>query len=179
MELQKLKMKPLSDHDIYEKLHGKTNIVMYNELQNYKDIDELLTNDSAVILYENKPKVGHWVCLIKFMNDGIPTIEFFDSYGIFPDEEKKFISKRFLKESQQAYNKIAELLMNASDRYEIQFNNYKLQKWCKNVNTCGHHVISRIKMKDLNIDDYSKFLKRYKVDGLSPDDVVTIISEFL
>ena len=40
------------------------------------------------------PKSGHWVALIRGANKkrNRPTMEFFDSYGMFPDDEKAYIS---------------------------------------------------------------------------------------
>ena len=108
-------MIPLSDRDIMDKLQGRTNIFMYSDLGGIEDVDDLLKDDSCVILYENKPRNGHWVCLVRYKDKG--TIEFFDSYGLFPDKQKDHMNKRFLRDTQQTYNKIAELLWNARDRY--------------------------------------------------------------
>ena len=179
--LVKLKSLPLSDLDINEKLNGRTKIFMYRDLKHINDIEQLFnnSNDSVVILYEKKPKIGHWVCMIRYVKKGKPTIEFFDSYGIFPDDQKKHISKEFLKTSEQDFNKIAELLYKASDRYAIEFNDHKLQKWAPGIATCGPHVVSRIMMKDLPLEKCNAFLNSFKDKGLSPDDVVTVIAHYL
>ena len=68
--------------------------------------------------------------------------------------------------------------MEASNRYNIQFNDYKLQKKSSDIETCGRHVISRLILKNLDIDEYHKFLRSFKSYGLKPDDVVRIISLF-
>ena len=177
--LKELESIPLSDSDIYNKLRGKTNIVLYRDLNKIKDIDQLLKNDSAVILYEKSPKNGHWICLIRYMNHGKPTIEFFDSYGMFPESQKKFINNTFLKDSQQAFNKIADLLYKAMDRYVVEYNDHKLQKWSPEIATCGPHVVARILMKDKPLAEYNKFLNSFKDKGLTPDDVVTVIANNL
>jgi hypothetical protein len=83
MDNDSLKRIPLSDADILNRLRGRTNIVMYRDLYRYRNIEELLINDSAVILYEKQPKNGHWVCRIRYLFNGEPTIEFFDSYPEF------------------------------------------------------------------------------------------------
>ena len=67
-------------------------------------------------------------------------------------------------------------MLEASNRYRIEFNDYKLQKKSSDIATCGRHVISRILLKDLNIDEYNKFLKSFKKEGYNSDDVVSIIS---
>ena len=52
-------MIPLSDRDIMDRLQGRTNIFMYSDLGGMEDVDDLLKDDSCVILYENKPRNGH------------------------------------------------------------------------------------------------------------------------
>ena len=177
--MNSLKSIPLSDRDIYSKLQGRTNIIMYNQLNNVNDIEGILVDDSAVILYEKRPKNGHWVCIIRYLKKGVPTIEFFDSYGIFPDDEKRYIDKDFLSSSRQTKNRLDELLLKASKRYRIEYNNYRLQKKSSDIATCGRHVVSRILLKNLNIDEYNKLMNSFKQYGLSPDDVATIISEYV
>ena len=65
--LDELKEMPMSVLDIYNSLKGRTNLVEYRNLRKVKDIDELLKDDSAVILYEKARKNGHWVCLIRYL----------------------------------------------------------------------------------------------------------------
>ena len=175
MDLDELKRIPLSDIDIYNRLKGRTNIVLYRDLVRYNKIDDLLVDNSAVILYERQPRNGHWVCIIRYHRNNKPTIEFFDSYGIFPDEEKKFIGKLFLNKSGQQKNKIAQLLYEASYRYVIEYNDYRLQVRRGSIATCGRHVISRILLKDLNIDEYNQFMRSFF--GYTPDDIATVISQ--
>ena len=166
----------LSDREIYNRLRGRTNVLLYSQLRNVTDIEQILRNDSAVILYETSPRVGHWVCLIRNIMNGRPSIEFFDSYGLFPDMQKKYINREFLDGSSQSHNKIAELLYRARDRYDIHYNNHRLQKRKKGVSTCGRHVIARILLKDMDTDTYNRFLRSFGVDT---DEVVTIISDLI
>jgi len=174
--LSQLESIPLSDGDIIRKLRGKTKLLLYHELADVSDIDDILVNGSAVILYERKPKNGHWVCIVRYMNNNRPTIEFFDSYGMFPDDEKKHIDDEFLALLGQKFNKIADLLLKASGRYRIEFNDSKLQKWSPKINTCGRHVISRIILKTLTNKEYNRFMRSFNIP---PDDVATIICEVI
>ena len=177
MDLDAIKRTPLSDIDIFRKLNGRINVIMYSDLNKVNNIEDVMVDDSVVILYEKRRKNGHWVCLVRYLKKGVPTIEFFDSYGIFPDDEKKKIRDDFLVSSGQKYNKLAELLLRASDRYRIEFNNYKLQKISPDIATCGRHVIARIMNKHLDIDQFNKFMRSFK--GLTPDDVASILSIFV
>ena len=84
-DLETLKRTPLGDNDISNYLDGKTKIVKYNEIPNYKNILELLSPfNNVVILLETQQDFGHWICIKRIGN----MISFFDSYGDFPDQQK-------------------------------------------------------------------------------------------
>jgi len=157
-EIDKLKRKALSDDEIFKALSGHTRIFLYKDIADAKSIDDLFgPYDSVVLLYEKEPKVGHWVGLLR--NNGV--IEFFDSYGIFPDGEKRYINNRFLKYSGQSFNKLASLLYDAWKKYRVEYNNYHLQVMKNGVSTCGRHVISRIWNKHMNIYEYNEFINSF------------------
>ena len=92
MEILKLVSKALSDEDIQRILGGDAKIIKYAELGVLYDIDQLLTNDKdyCIILYEGSPYRGHWTALLKY--NGL--YEHFDSYGVKPDTELKWISAK-------------------------------------------------------------------------------------
>ena len=51
---------PLSGSDIKKRLHGKTRVLLYEELVKYKGIDELLDLcGNCSILMRIKPQFGH------------------------------------------------------------------------------------------------------------------------
>jgi hypothetical protein len=175
IKLKRLKQKSLSDDEIFNALKGHTRIFLYRDIINAYDIDDLFgPYDSVVLLYEKEPQVGHWVALLR-NND---VIEFFDSYGMFPESEKDYIDQNFIKMSGQRQNKLAQLLHDAwYIGYRVEYNNYDLQVMKDGVSTCGRHVISRIWNKHLNIDEYNKFINSFRNEGLNPDDVVSIITK--
>ena len=72
----------LSNEDLHKK------VVKYSDLENYKEIYQLLPEweDYKIILLEQKPRMGHWVCLTKRNNVFI----FFDTYGYNPFSKFKF-----------------------------------------------------------------------------------------
>ena len=157
---------PISNIDILRKLKGKTNIVYYEDLHKYSEINQLFKNNSCVLLYKIQPTFGHWTALIK-NNFGI---EFFDPYGSLPDETKTVIDKYFLKQTNQYENYLCDLLYKESFTTPIEFNHYKFQHKGKNINTCGKHVICRIIHKDLSLEQYNQFIKSM---GINPDEYVT------
>ena len=64
VDYEKLKRTPLGDHEISSYLNGRTQVIKYNEIPKYKNIEEFLgPYGNAVILLETKRDFGHWICL--------------------------------------------------------------------------------------------------------------------
>jgi hypothetical protein len=148
-ELKSKERKGISDHQILEMID--TNILSYSDLEHYNNVDEILKNNSCIILYENTTPDGngHWVCVIK--RNGI--IHYFDPYGrvVDTDQYLRGRSKELLR-----------ILMNSP--YDVYYNRYNFQK--KGAKTCGRHVITRILLKDYSIDEYKKIMSRVDRDAL-------------
>ena len=156
-KLVELTRKPLSDTDILKRLHGKTKVLVYSDFQEYDDLDSLLAPyGNVVFLLKMMPNYGHWMCIKKNRK----RISFFDSYGDFPDVQKKFVRKKFLEESEQKYNKLCELLWKASDKYTIEFSEYKYQKKAANISTCGQWCCLFIE-SGLLTDDFKTYIDSF------------------
>lgn len=170
--LKYVKKKPLSSEDILTICENGANLLTYPELTKYKTLDEALGRKRALILlYETEQNYGHWVCVFKLNSN---TIEHFDPYGLKPDKELKFVPANYRKVSGQDYPHLTALLYNSG--YEITYNEYKLQKMKKDTNTCGRWVAMRIAMRMLPLEE---FVKLFKLKGLTPDDVVTLLTAFI
>lgn len=155
----------LSNKDISKMLDGKCNIIVYPALHKYKNLDEILVPyGSCVILYENKKQYGHWCCVNKLDQHNV---EFFDSYGMMPDDEIKFIPEHFRKISNQDYTHLTALLLQSS--YQIHYNDYKLQKHKNDVKTCGRWCVTRCLNKHLTTDEFGQLF-----EGKDGDRIVTI-----
>ena len=91
MDVLRLVNKALSDADI-QRILGGVKIIKYSELGHLYDVDQLLTQDKdyCIILYEDAPNRGHWTALLKY--GGL--YEHFDSYGVKPDTELKWIGAK-------------------------------------------------------------------------------------
>lgn len=155
---------PLSTTDILKKVD--TPIMSYDQFQNINDIETAFNGkDSLILLYETQPNFGHWTCLIK--RGG--TIEHFDSYGFFPDDEQNFAPEEF---RDQYYNERPHLidLLHKSGK-KIRYNHHRLQG--HGTNTCGRWCIMRIRLRGLDEDEFEKL---FKIDSLSPDELVTLAS---
>ena len=165
----------LNGEDIYNALGGNCKILSYKKLSEYKNIDNLLSNGPVIILYETTKNYGHW-CSI-WMNKK-KSIEFFDPYGIIPDLELKYSSKVFRKQNGTDFPHLTALFIICT--YNIEYNNYKLQKMDKNISTCGRWNINRILNKNKSVDEYAKYIldlcKKYK---LKKDDLIVKLTENL
>ncbi len=156
---------PLSNYDIKNLLDNNIKIVLYSELNKYANIDELLYPFNAfILLIETRPRYGHWVSVIK-INDS--DIEFFNSYGGYPDYTLNKMSDNF---------PYLSMLLYKCD-YNLFYNEFAFQKHDSDVKTCGRHSVCRVMYKNLDIYEYKQILdklcNKYKCDY---DTIVTIIT---
>jgi hypothetical protein len=161
----KLQSQPLNGEQMLQLVDNKANLIIVNDLIKYNHIDAVLGEYGAVILlYENEKYKGHWVCLFK-INDS--TLMFFDPYGLKPDEQLQFSD----------YSKPYLSMLLKDSGYRVKYNNKDLQKFCKQVSTCGKFVSLRLIFRDLpNRKFISLFLdnKHY-----TPDFWVSALTAFL
>ena len=157
-ELERLANSPMSNIDIIKRLGGRTKILMYDEFNKYNDLEDVLRPwDNVVFLLRTEEDFGHWMCIKRAFD----RISFFDSYGDFPDVQKKYVKTKFLEKSNQKYNKLCELLYNASFKYVIEFSQYKLQKKSEDISTCGQWCCLFIE-SGLLVDDFKTYIDSFK-----------------
>ena len=166
--IKQLESRPLSSNEISNALGGECKIIRYTKISQYKDIDSFLgPNGCAVILFETGKDFGHWICLFKYPDN--KTIEFFDPYGYKPEDEKEFMPREY----HGAYNYISRMLYNSP--YEVEYNDYPFQQDKEGINTCGRWTISRLLLRDIDINRFIKLFKKSK--GINPDILVTLFTE--
>lgn len=142
---------PLGDDDMRRYLPGAL-IIKYSKLMNYETIDQLLPGNInfCILLYEDSPNKGHWVCILKYSG----CIEFFDSYGGKPDAPLNWNSKNINQQlNQKPY--LTELLINSP--YKTIYNPIEYQNEKDDINTCGRHCVFRI----INLIQNKRNLKNY------------------
>ena len=163
---------PLSSEDIERMLDGKTRILSYKQLMKKNNINEVLKPfDSCVILYETKDNFGHWVCLLKRGD----TVEWFDSYGFKPDDERKFIPEAY-KKMHYPEKYLVKLLLDSG--YKIRYSEFKLQDGNdESVATCGRFVVLRILFKGLDEYQFNDLMKSR--GGLNSDLKATVATMLL
>jgi hypothetical protein len=131
-------------------------------------LNDIFKNSNYVVInYLSEPHYGHWVCLYKNGN----TINFFDSYGGYPDEQLKYIPDNFKLISNQEYPHLLKLLYKSKD-YDVEYNYKKLQG--NGTTTCGRWVGLYLAVCDLmSIDAFGKLMESLsKKMNLSKDELV-------
>lgn len=169
--LEELKDEPFNGESIDKILEGKTKIIAYEDLAKFKNIDDLFgTFSSVCILFPIAETFGHWTCIIKHgkYDEHKTWIEFFDSYGFYPDKQWDYINPLYQKP-----HYLSRLLANS--KYPVDYNNIKLQ--ADDVVTCARHVVYRISMKNLPLERYQRMLMNFK--KLSPDEIVCMMTNFM
>lgn len=163
----------LSNHDILNLLSNKCNIILYPDLYKYNSINEILEPyDSCIILYEAKPKYGHWCAINKINNNDI---EFFNPYGGLVDNSLNYIPNSFRKKTNQLYPYLTKLMYNSP--YNLFYNEFKFQKKGYDIKTCGRHCVIRTLLKKLDIYEYKELLDELcKLYRINYDGVVTILT---
>lgn len=166
----------ISDGDLrrYFGDNVEQNIIKYNELQQYNDIQDLLPNDKAykIILFENDFNTGHWILLMRYGK----TVEFFNSYGLRPNADFKFVSRIKNFFLGQDPDDLKRLLDGAEKSgYDVIYNKTRFQKMASGVNTCGRWIILRIVMLDffcLSLPEFITFIKNLEKKYDYPPDVI-------
>jgi hypothetical protein len=171
MVVVRLANKALSDEDIHKILGGDAKIIKYAELGNLYDIDQLLPEekDYCIILYEDRPNRGHWTAILKYNN----LYEHFDSYGVKPDSELKWIGAKRNRQLHQDEPYLTQLLEKEEEKHI--YNNVAYQSKDSRVNTCGSHVVHRLyrlKNDDMSLPGYYHYMKSLKDQTNVGHDVI-------
>ncbi len=171
--IKNLKNIALSGNDIYNACEKQIKILRNSDLHKYNDIDDVFNPYNCVaLLYEIKPSYGHWVLLIRHQKC---TIEFFDSYGFFIDDQLKFISPEFQKKSNQDKRYLSKLLIKSN--YKIIYNKVRVQEMNNNTSSCGRHICLRYQMKNIELNKYIKIIKKSNLKNV--DNLVTYLTAFI
>ena len=160
--LQDAERYSLNDDDLRRITQNKSNILTYTDLEYMNNINDVFDGyEAAIILYEVKPTVGHWVSLIKRSQNHIT---FFDPYGFDIDQELNFSRKDYIRE-ESGKGHLYHLLDESN--YTFDSSPYKLQSEIKDVNTCGRYAGLRVRLRHLNNHEFSSLFmdnKYYKAD---------------
>lgn len=165
----------LSGSDI-QNIFPECNILRYEDLVNYDDIEEVIHKQGLCLLYPvTSNEVGHWCCL--FRNPIDNKIYFFDSYGKVIDDQLDFRTDEYKNSKEwknRWYRHLTEMLYESSR--EIDYNPYQFQRDDPNITTCGYWCLARLSLPHLTADQFQVLFR----PGLDLDDlVVAYVNTFL
>ena len=162
--------KSLDENEIMQLVDNKAKVVLYSDLYKYSNLRDLLAPHGAVfLLYQQRPEYGHWTVLFKQSKD---TIEFFDPYGVFPDDELQWTDSGMRNELNMNYPYLTALLYRAPVNYTITYNDHKFQTQGKGINTCGRWCAMRLALRDQSLKE---FIKLNENDS-QKDKTITILT---
>ena len=152
------------------------NVIKYNELSEISTLNDILPNDKSfkIVLIEDSYNRGHWCAIIRTGK----TYIWFDSYGLEPDGELKFINAIQKKLLGQDKKYLTHLLAKLPKGTKKIWNKMKLQKVKNGSNTCGRWcILFIILVRDFNftLDEFQAFIKRWTEKlGLTSDELVSL-----
>jgi len=153
-------------------------IVKYADLENYKDIYQLMPNrmDFVFLLTESEKNSGHWTLLIRDDN----VFEYYDSYGTPPKRILDYIPNYMNKKLGNDYGEdLGKMIKSIKATDMFVHNKTKFQKEAPNINTCGRWVIARLSLflsDDLNLKEFTKLMKtKAKKLKMTNDEFITFL----
>jgi len=167
-ELKETIESPLSDDEI-KKYLPNTPIIMYSELPKFNNIEDILKTDGdcCVLMYQDSENTGHWCGLLRQPK----RIEFFDSYGIYPDKQLSWVHAG-TRHNIGINGKYLSNLFNKTP-LKIVYNTEPYQKQGNEIATCGRHVVFRLLHKNLPLTKYHNMIrKETKKQGIDYDALV-------
>lgn len=159
--------KPLSANEIMDIIGYRVNIASYDDIQQYNKIEDLLAdNECCLILYNygdihDKIQLGHWCVIFTRLENDKPIIEFFDPYGFQIDTQIDYIKDYYKEKNMYLYPWLSKLLLAADNRYDLHYNNYKLQRDADDILTCGYWVAIRVVCRDRTIDKFWNYYNQF------------------
>ena len=161
-----------------QSIFKKCKIVKYADLDNYKDIYQLLPNrmDFVFLLTESEKNSGHWTLIIRDNN----IFEYYDSYGTSPKNILDYIPSFKNKQLGNNYGEdLGKMIRSIKPTDKFIYNKTKFQKEAPNINTCGRWVIARLSLflsDDLNLKEFTKLMKtKAKNLKMSNDQFITFL----
>ena len=163
---------PLSDKDVSDFFHHQINILTYPQLSKCQTIEDVLgPYNACFILYESRKNYGHWTLIFKTKEN---ELEFFNSYGGYPDLSLSHIPTEFRLKSNQYISYLSELII--ASPYQLNYNEFKFQK--EGISTCGKHCCIRLFYREFDIYEYHNMLNIIKKKtGCDYDAIVTVLYE--
>lgn len=167
------------DAELVTRLAGpKARFIDYPILERVDNLDQLFDrkHQSVVLFYRHqindRDVEGHYSAILKHPN----TFEFFDSYGMKPDDIiiRKSVQDR--TNTGQPFNSLSRLFYNASK--PIEYNEIRFQSLDPKISTCGFYTAIRCRFGDVPLKDFQNILKNTcQQFGIKPDDFIVDLTK--
>jgi hypothetical protein len=119
---------------------------------------------ACIILYRTSENQGHWCCVWE-NKEGI---NFFDSYGLVPDDQLGFIPRHMQHPLGQDFQHLTKLIYESG--LPVHYNEYMLQDYDDNtISTCGRWCIVRLQYPNIGVEEFKDIFKN---KSLTPDQIV-------
>jgi hypothetical protein len=167
--LKNLEKQDLGGNEVGTLLTGVARVTTYDTIVQTDDIVELLSKDPKIALLfpVTTDTDGHWLGIFADLES--KTITHFDPYGLSPRAEM-----RYTNIPEVVNTPLTNLYQKAeSEGWNIIVSDTKLQEMEGGVNTCGRHVIVRLRMSYLSVAEYAALMMKQK---MKPDDLVTLMT---
>lgn len=166
----------LSGQDIIKAFNGRINLLTYDDLQKYDNIDEMLKPyGKAVLLYfwsKNQNGVfGHWISIRKSTKK-YNTIEVFNSFGDWIDSNLDKIPIEFRQKNNEDYKQLSYLLYKSP--YKIDYNEFQFQD--NKSQTCGRWSIYFLRRDDLTLEQFQKLWNK-KNFKLNDNNIIKLTND--
>lgn len=159
----------LSEDDMRALLPG-VRVVSYPELSSFSRIEDAMDQIGRVVILflTTGLSQGHWITV--HANPNTHVMEFFDSYGLRPDGERKWLSHSKLVELHEKDATLTHMLDDANNRgWKVVYNPYHFQREDDDSETCGRHVAVRLLHGGIDIKRYKALVSASR---LTPDEFV-------
>lgn len=159
----------LTGGELTDLLQGKAKVVAYEDFVGPQGGIPLLerVGKIALLFPVESNSTGHWLGI--WIRPQEKRLVHFDPYGFGPEAEMKYTSNPIVEQ-----RPLTALYTQAqAEGWSISVSPLQLQSMSTGVNTCGRHVICRLRLAHLNHDQYGKLMLQQPI---SPDDIVTMLT---
>jgi hypothetical protein len=165
--LDHIERNDLSGGEMDEMLKGVAPVKLYSTLAN-ASLDWFGPTGAVALLFPvQSEKSGHWLGIWK--DDSTRTVHHFDSYGMPPATEDQYSTQPDVE--QRLLQLFYRRCMEAG--YRVAYNQTRYQVLGGGMNTCGRHVICRLRLRYLDDNKYAHLMSH---NSMSPDDIVTLMT---
>jgi hypothetical protein len=167
--IQKIISEDLTGSEMTEMLSGRATVKLYDSVAKASSISDLCGPYGRIaLLFPVQTNTnGHWLGI--WVDEATKLIHHFDSYGLDPSAELHYTNN-----AEVTGMPLTEFYQKCiSQGYQVVYNTVPYQDLTSGVNTCGRHVIVRLRLSYMDENAYKGLMSKQK---LNPDQMVTMMT---